>query len=87
MYKGRLLFRMNMHAEAMENYFAILKEFGEADKKELWIKGMLYEDLCNLYSNQVLTEKSTEAYQQAEDCFMRCDCKFLFFYVQFSFGH
>ena len=36
---------------------------------------MLYEDLCNLYSNQVLTEKSTEAYQQAEDYFMRCDCK------------
>ena len=32
---------------------------------------MLYEDLCNLYSNQVLTEKSTEAYQQAEDYFMR----------------
>ena len=64
-----------MYAEAMENYFAILKEFGEADKKELQIKGMLYEDLCNLYSNQVLTEKSTEAYQQAEDCFMRCDCK------------
>jgi hypothetical protein len=24
-----------MYAEAMENYFAILKEFGEADKKEL----------------------------------------------------
>lgn len=35
MYKGRLLFRMNMYAEAMENYFAILKEFGEADKKKL----------------------------------------------------
>ena len=75
MYKGRLLFRMNMHAEAMENYFAALKELGETDEKELRIKGMLYEDLGNLYSNQVLTEKSTEAYQQAEDCFMRCDCK------------
>ena len=75
MYKGRLQSQMNMYTEAMENYFAALKELGEADKKELRIKGMLYEDLGNLYSNQVLTEKSTEAFRQAEDCFMRCDCK------------
>ena len=43
MYKGRLQFRMNMHKEAMENYFAALKELGETDKEELRIKGMIYE--------------------------------------------
>lgn len=75
MYKGRLQSRMNMHKEAMENYFAALKELGETDKEELRIKGMIYEDLGNLYSDQVLTEKSTEMFQKAEDCFARCAYK------------
>lgn len=75
MYKGRLQSRMKMHKEAMGSCFAALRELGETDKEELRIKGMIYEDLGNLYSGQVLTEKSTEMFQKAGDCFARCACK------------
>lgn len=72
MYKARLQLQMKMYKEAMENSFSSLKELDD-EKKEVWhMRGLVYKDLGDLYSCQVLIGKSAEMYQKAEDCFRRC---------------
>lgn len=72
MYKARLQLQMKMYKEAMENSFSALKELDD-EKKEVWhMRGLVYKDLGDLYSCQVLIGKSAEMYQKAEDCFRRC---------------
>ncbi|WP_187374673.1 MULTISPECIES: hypothetical protein [Bacteroides] len=75
MYKGRLQNRMNMYKEAIESDFAALKELGGTDGEELRIKGMIYEDLGNLYVSQVLIDKGMDMFLKSQDCFIRCNYK------------
>lgn len=75
MYKGRLQFRMNMYKEAIESDFDALKELGDTDAEELRIKGMIYEDLGNLFVSQVLIDKGMDMFLKSKNCFMRCDYK------------
>lgn len=75
MYKGRLQFRLSMCEEAMENYFSALKQLDGEDKEELRMKGLVYKDLGDLYSAQVLIGKSAEMYRKSEECFRRCGYK------------
>ncbi|WP_289125144.1 hypothetical protein [uncultured Bacteroides sp.] len=75
MYKGRLQLRMNMYKEAIESDFAALKELGNTDAEELRVKGMIYEDLGNLYVSQVLIDKGMDMFLKSKDCFISCDYK------------
>lgn len=73
MYKERIQRQMGMSKEAIDCCFAALKELGDTDKEELLIKGMIYEDLGNLYVSQLLIEEAMEMFVQAKECFIRCD--------------
>jgi hypothetical protein len=64
---------MNMPKEAMDNCFAALKELNGTDKTQLRVKGMIYEDLGNLYSDQVLIDKAMEMFRNAETCYQNAD--------------
>ncbi|MCI1682309.1 MAG: hypothetical protein LKI39_07085 [Bacteroides sp.] len=73
LYKERIQTRMNMPKEAMDNCFAALKELNGTDKTQLRVKGMIYEDLGNLYSDQVLIDKAMEMFRNAETCYQNAD--------------
>lgn len=75
MYKARLQFRLNLYKEAMESDFIALQALGDTDKEELRIKGMIYEDLGNLYVSQVLIDKGMDMFLKSKACFVRSDYK------------
>lgn len=75
LYKERIQTRMNMPKEAMDNCFAALKELDDTDKAQLRVKGMIYEDLGNLYSDQILIDKAMEMFRNAEICYKSANYK------------
>ena len=63
-YKARLLTAMGMEDEAMGYYFGSLKEFGHTPR-EIRFKGMVYEDLGNIYFDQAIYKEALEKYTTA----------------------
>lgn len=72
LYKGRILASMKMDENAMKCCFDALKMLGEDEGNAMKIKGMLYEDLGNLYLKQSLLDKAVESFGKAKDCFLSC---------------
>lgn len=72
LYKGRILAKMKMYGEAMQCCFDALKELSGTDESELKIRGILYEDLGNLYLEQSLFDEAMEAFDKAEKNFVNC---------------
>lgn len=75
MYKERIQRQMGMSKEAIGCCCAALKELGNTNKEELLIKGMIYEDLGNLYVSQLFIEKAMKMFVQAKECFTHCGYK------------
>lgn len=76
MYKERIQHQSGMNKEAIEYCFMALNELGDVDKKEeQQIKGMIYEDLGNIYVSQLLVKEAMEMFVHAKECFWRCGYK------------
>ena len=63
-YKARLLTAMGMEDEALGYYFSSLKEFGNTPR-EIRFKGMVHEDLGNIYFDQAIYKEALEKYTTA----------------------
>lgn len=75
MYKERIQAQMNMPKEAMTNCFSALKALSGSTNEELRIRGMVYEDLGHLYSDQYIVDKSMNMFRKAEVCYKKANFK------------